>query len=167
MGGYIARSLVEQFPERVAALVLIASSLRPDTQEQKLLKDAAVTASSHGRFKGLSDTSIAKSLHPQHSKDKVLIERIRTMGIQLGYEEFAKQSALVRGEFSPQNIRCPTLVIAGAQDGLRLAEEARELSNAILGSRLEIIEDAGHMIPLEKPEALPQIIVDWLDEINR
>jgi len=31
LGGYIARSLAEQFPDRLSALILIASSLRPDT----------------------------------------------------------------------------------------------------------------------------------------
>ncbi|MCS5855868.1 alpha/beta hydrolase [Klebsiella pneumoniae subsp. pneumoniae] len=31
MGGYIARQLAAEFPERVESLVLIASSLREDT----------------------------------------------------------------------------------------------------------------------------------------
>ncbi|WP_324161053.1 alpha/beta hydrolase [Acinetobacter pittii] len=35
LGGYIARSLAEQFPDRVRGLVLIASSLRSDTEEEK------------------------------------------------------------------------------------------------------------------------------------
>lgn len=166
LGGYIARSLVDQFPDRVAALVLIASSLRPDTLDQKRLKEAAVNISSRGRFKGLSTASIIKSLHPQRSKDKILIERIRSMGMQLGYEEFAKQSMLARGELSSRNIHCPTLVIAGAQDELRLPEEAYELSNAIQGAQLEVVDGTGHMIPLEQPEVLSQIIIDWLDEIS-
>ncbi|HSX52304.1 MAG TPA: alpha/beta hydrolase [Cellvibrio sp.] len=166
LGGYVARSLVEQFPERVVALVLIASSLRPDTPEQKRLKAAAVSASSHNRYRGLGSAAITKSFHPKYATDKALIERVRNMGMRLGFDEFSKQSALERGAFSPHNIHCPTLVIAAAQDGLRSAEEAYELSNAIPGSRLHFIENAGHMIPIEQPEVLSRLIIEWLDGIN-
>lgn len=165
LGGYVARSLVEQFPERVAALILIASSLRPDTSEQKQLKEASVKATSQNRFKGLGTASIIKSLHPQKSGDKELIERIRQMGIQLGYDEFAKQSMLDRSELATHTIQCPTLIIAAAQDGLRLPEEANELHNAIPHSRFEFIEGSGHLIPLEQPQALYKIISHWLEQL--
>lgn len=166
LGGYIARSLAEQFPERVAALILIASSLRQDTPEQKRIKQQAVKATNPNTFRGLSTTTIAKSLHPTHSTDKALIARIQCMGAQLGYEEFTKQSLLDRGGLSPEKIHCPTLVIAADQDGLRLPEEAIELRQAIAGSQLKIVRDTGHMIPLEQPEALLKIIEEWLSDIN-
>jgi len=165
LGGYVARSLVEQFPDRVAALILIASSLRPDTPEQKQLKEASVKATSHNRFKGLGTASIIKSLHPQKSGDKVLIDRVRQMGIQLGYDEFAKQSLLDRSELAARTIQCPTLIIAAAQDGLRLPEEADELHNAIPNSRLDIIDGSGHLIPLEQPQALYKMISNWLEQL--
>lgn len=166
LGGYIARSLAEQFPERVAALILIASSLRQDTPEQKRIKQQAVKATNPNTFRGLSTTTIAKSLHPTHSTDKALIARIQCMGAQLGYEEFTKQSLLDRGGLSPEKIHCPTLVIAADQDGLRLPEEAIELRQAIAGAQLKIVRDTGHMIPLEQPEALLKIIGEWLSDIN-
>ncbi len=166
LGGYIARSLAEQFPERVAALILIASSLRQDTPEQKRIKQQAVKATNPKTFRGLSTTSIAKSLHPSRAADKQLIARIQRMGAQLGYEEFAKQSLLDRGGLSPEKIHCPTLVIAADQDGLRLREEAVELSQAISGAQLKSINNSGHMIPLEQPEALLKIMGEWLNDIH-
>lgn len=166
LGGYVARSIVEQFPDRVAALILIASSLRSDTPEQKQLKEAAVKASSQGRFKGLSTASIAKSLHLDRSNDRVLINRIRNMGIQLGYEEFSKQSMLGRNLVASHAIQCPTLVIAAAQDKLRSLDESYELSSEISGSRIEIIKGTGHMIPLEQPEVMTKVICDWLEGVG-
>lgn len=38
LGGYVARSIAEQFPEQVSALILIASSLRSDTAQQRQQK---------------------------------------------------------------------------------------------------------------------------------
>lgn len=166
LGGYVARSLVEQFPDRVAALVLIATSLRPDTLMQKQLKQAAVNASAQGQFRGLSSASIAKSLHPQRSTDRALIGRIRDMGMRIGHEVFARQSMLVRDETASREIRCPTLVIAGAQDALRLPEEAQELCDLIPGACLKVVDESGHMIPLEQPEKLALIVSRWLDSIG-
>ena len=164
LGGYIARSLVEQFPERVAALILIASSLREDTPEQKRYKEQAVRATNASNFRGLSTGTIAKSLHPNRASDKPLIARLQHIGAQLGYGEFAKQSLLDRSGLLAEKIRCPTLVIAADQDGLRSAEEAQELSQSIKGAQLKVVQDTGHMIPLEQPQALAIIIAQWLQE---
>lgn len=166
LGGYVARSLVEQFPDRVAALVLIATSLRSDTPIQKQLKQAAVNASAQGQFRGLSSVSIAKSLHPQRSTDRALIGRIRGMGMRMGHEVFARQSILARDEIASCNIQCPTLVIAGAQDALRQPEEAQELCDLIPGACLEVVDESGHMIPLEQPEKLALIVSRWLEPIG-
>ncbi|MFC3191453.1 alpha/beta fold hydrolase [Pseudocitrobacter faecalis] len=35
LGGYVARAIYEAFPERTAAMILIATSLREDSPEQK------------------------------------------------------------------------------------------------------------------------------------
>jgi pimeloyl-ACP methyl ester carboxylesterase len=49
------------------------------------------------------------------------------------------------------DIRCPTSVLVGAADRLTTPELAREMAGAIPGARLEIIADAGHITPLERP----------------
>ncbi|WP_228146860.1 alpha/beta fold hydrolase [Acinetobacter sp. ANC 4470] len=44
-------------------------------------------------------------------------------------------------------IKCPTLIISGAQDQVRSAEKATELYNQILNTHLKTIKNIGHMIP--------------------
>jgi pimeloyl-ACP methyl ester carboxylesterase len=53
-------------------------------------------------------------------------------------------------------------VVAAAQDQLRSLEEARELQAGIPGATLDVIEDTGHMIPIEAPQRLAAVIVPWL-----
>ena len=158
LGGYVARSLAEQFPGRVAALVLIATLLRPDTASQRELKAAAVRASAQGQFRGLSARSIAQSLHPQRATDKALISRIQAMGVRMGHKAFARQSTLARADIASSTVHCPTLIISGAQDALRPPEEAQELCDQIPGACLQVVENTGHMIPLEQPGRLAEII---------
>lgn len=59
-------------------------------------------------------------------------------------------------------IHCPTLILAGSHDRLRSTAEAEELHRGIKGSRLIVIEGAGHMIPMEAPQAFAAAVVAWL-----
>ncbi len=48
----------------------------------------------------------------------------------------------------------PAIVFAGAEDSVTTVADAEILNNRIKGSRLEVIADAGHMLPREQPEAV-------------
>jgi pimeloyl-ACP methyl ester carboxylesterase len=58
-------------------------------------------------------------------------------------------------------IRQPTLIIAGAQDS-RLLDSAHYLHRNIINSRLDIISGAGHMVNLEAPEEFNRIVSVFL-----
>lgn len=60
-------------------------------------------------------------------------------------------------------IDCPTLLIAGAQDGAMPESMATRLRPAIAGSDLHIIEGAGHVPCFEQPEAFSAILTRFLD----
>jgi pimeloyl-ACP methyl ester carboxylesterase len=60
-------------------------------------------------------------------------------------------------------IRQPTLIIAGAQDS-QFSDSARYLHRNIADSRLEIISGAGHMVNLEAPEEFKKSILYFLNE---
>lgn len=164
MGGYVARAIARQAPERVRALVLIATSSRGDTATLQKRKGAIGNAAPSIAFSGLSRTAVATSLHPKQKDNLEMIERVRAMGTRLGGEVFRRQSMLDRpGDLErAAEIRCPTLVVAAAQDGLRSLDETREMADAIPGATLTVIEDTGHMIPIEAPQRLLDVIVPWL-----
>jgi pimeloyl-ACP methyl ester carboxylesterase len=61
-----------------------------------------------------------------------------------------------------QNIRCPTLIVASSDDQLSSLAEAQLMAAQIPAASLVLIEDCGHMTPLEKPRQLLQILSDWL-----
>ena len=167
MGGYVARDIVRLAPDygkRVLALVLVATSTRPDTPAMRQRKGAVGHAAPSIAFSGLSRTAVATSLHPKDRHNDALIERVRAMSVRLGGEVFRRQSVLDRpGDIDRLGeIRCPTLVIAAAEDQLRSLDEARELQAGIPDASLVVIEDSGHMIPIEAPQRLLDVIVPWL-----
>ena len=164
MGGYVARDIARLAPERVRALVLAATSMRPDTPALRQRKGAIGGAAASVAFSGLSRTAVASSLHPRERDNEAMIERVRAMGVRLGGDVFRRQSMLERpGDLQRLGeIRCPTLVVAAAQDGLRSMDEARELAQGIPGAELAVVEDSGHMIPIEQPGRLLDVIVPFL-----
>jgi len=167
LGGYIARKVAELFPERVAALVLVASSLESDTPERAKAKQDAIRALDPSTFRGLSMGAIAQSLHPDRRGDRELVARIREMGRRLGYEAMVVQSGLRRDDIAAATLTCPTLVIGADQDALRSVEETKELAAAIPGAMLEMTRHSGHMLPLEQPHALAAIVEAWLDGLEK
>ena len=59
-------------------------------------------------------------------------------------------------------IDVPTLVIVGAEDVLIPRTDADILHDAIRGSRLEVIENAGHVSNLERPAAFNHVLSEFL-----
>jgi pimeloyl-ACP methyl ester carboxylesterase len=167
MGGYVAREIVRIAPGRVQALVLVATSARADTAAQARRKAAAVENVGRSGFTGLSRSVVISSLHPDRADDAAMIERIRQMGDRLGGKVFVRQAEQVRESDLGRlgEIRCPTLIVAAAQDALRSLDEARELHEGILGSVLRVVEGSGHMVPIEAPAALAHAVVPWLRTI--
>jgi pimeloyl-ACP methyl ester carboxylesterase len=55
-------------------------------------------------------------------------------------------------------VRVPTLVVAGADDGVTPVALAEELARGIPGARLEVIPQAGHQAPLEQADAFNRLV---------
>jgi pimeloyl-ACP methyl ester carboxylesterase len=160
MGGYVAREIVRSAPARVQTLALVATSSRADSPQQVEQRGKAARANPIGAFRGLGRAAIAQSLHPDNAANEALIAHVRIMGERLGREVFVRQSLIVRDADTSRlsDIQCPTLVVAAAEDQLRSPEEARELAAGIHAAQLVTIPNAGHLIPLEQPQALANAI---------
>lgn len=61
-------------------------------------------------------------------------------------------------------INIPALILAGAEDVMRLPDEAERMVNAIAGATLEVHE-SGHMLPVEEPAYVCMRIRSFLQRI--
>ena len=168
MGGYVAREMVRQAPDRIQSLILIATSARADDDQQALQRITAAKNISATNFRGLSQVSIKESLGTSSANNPELIEKIRLMGAGLGKDAFILQSSIRRtGDLDQLSvIKCPTLVVAGDHDRLRSLDEVTQLQQGIPNSELAVIQDCGHMIPLEQPSLLGPLISGWLKQYS-
>ena len=63
-------------------------------------------------------------------------------------------------------IRTPVLIISGADDQLTPPKYSDYLEQHIAGSRLVRIADAGHLVPVEKPEAVNQALLSFMETLS-
>ncbi len=62
------------------------------------------------------------------------------------------------------HINKPTLIICGSEDSLTPVKYSRFLKENLPQSKLEVIQGAGHMVMLEKPEAVNRAISRFIEE---
>jgi pimeloyl-ACP methyl ester carboxylesterase len=160
MGGFVARVLTLMAPERVTGVAFIASSAREYTPAER---ERRIKGNLPGDRPKRAN-GVAAGLHPDRERDPVLLDRLRGMQRRLGPEVRARQSALVRrdGYADLERIACPSLVVACRQDRLRSLAETERMARHLPHSRFNIIEDCGHMAPLEKPHELAGLLADWI-----
>jgi len=60
------------------------------------------------------------------------------------------------------SIACPTLIMVGRQDEWSPVAQHQEIASLIPHSHLEIIEGAGHFLPVEQPDAVAGRLVPFL-----
>ena len=159
MGGFVARVLTLMAPERVAGVAFVATSAREYTMEERERRRQGFLPGNRPKANGN-----ALGLHPDRDRDPVLLDRLRGMQRRLGSDVRKHQSALIRkdGYEDLKRIKCPAVVIACRQDRLRTLAEVERIAGSLPQARFEVIEDCGHMAPLEKPHELAAHLGAWI-----
>jgi pimeloyl-ACP methyl ester carboxylesterase len=87
---------------------------------------------------------------------------------EVGQAAFYRQIAQADEAYTDQveplypAIEAPVLVVWGRDDGWIPVDRAHRLHELIPGSRLAVIDEAGHLIQLDQPEALAATLTQWL-----
>jgi pimeloyl-ACP methyl ester carboxylesterase len=163
MGGFVARVLTLMAPERVAGVAFVATSAREYTMEERERRRMGFRPGNRPP-RARDEAAVAMGLHPDRERDPVLLDRLRAMQRRLGREVRERQAALIRndGYEDLKRIKCPALVVACRQDRLRTLAETQRIAENLPRARFEVIEDCGHMAPLEKPHELAALLADWV-----
>ena len=168
MGGFVAREMAHLAPDRAKGLVLMNTSARPSRPEIQARNAALVDNTRKRGYRGLSPIAVKKALHPNLRDDAALVGEILDMAKRMGGDAFINQLSVARRDGRPDlpNIACPTLVIWSRQDELRSLRESEEMAEGIPGGRLEIIENAGHMTPMETPAEVLRLLTAFLNGLG-
>lgn len=166
MGGYIAQEMMRQAPGRIVKLALLDTSGRADTPEQTSRRRGLIQLAEMGEFKGVTPRLLPLLVHPARLEDAPLCDAISAMAAEVGKAGFLRQQKAIMARIDSREslkaITCPTLVLVGRQDMLTPVGHAEEMASLIKGAELEILEDCGHMSPMEKPKSTAAALLRWL-----
>jgi 3-oxoadipate enol-lactonase len=175
-GGGIALEYALARQDLVDALVLVAPGL-PDhdwSEERQRVDEEETRLFEAGDFDGAAEGQLRAWVDgPRRGPDAVdpaLRERARRM-ILRSYEHYA--DAEKAGEPTPQwpdpravtrlgELRIPTLVVVGDEEASDMLEIGRRLEREIAGARMVVVPDAAHLLPLERPEELNRVLLEFL-----
>ncbi len=165
MGGYIAQEFALQYPARILGLALIGVSADEYSNEEKSQQLRFIDNVKQFGFRGLSDIALSKFIHPLHYASKA--ELVKDMARESGAQAFINQhlatmnrrSRLTR--LSKLNYRI--IIIAGRDDQAVSLSSIKDMAAHIPKSELHIIDNCGHMIPLEQPEELNKVLKNWIE----
>jgi pimeloyl-ACP methyl ester carboxylesterase len=62
-------------------------------------------------------------------------------------------------------IDLPTMVVVGSRDVITPAHRARQIAERIPGARLEVLPGSGHLVMLERADALNRLVTGFADEL--
>ena len=166
LGGYVARHLAWLAQKRIAGLVLLNTSARASTEQELTRNRQQIEMLATYPYKGQTVRALQHALHPLRQDNPVLLAHLQAMSMALGKEVFLRQLAINRqdGHHELAGIACPALVVASRNDQMRSLEESEKLAAGLTQAELQIIEDCGHMSPLEKPAEVIQVLQDWLQK---
>lgn len=172
MGGYVALAFYRLYPERVAGLVLAATRAGADSEEGKSNRDKTAA---QAREQGAS--AVAAGMLPKMMSSKTyatnpeLVERVSDIMSSASVEGIVGASSGMKERPDSNEllakIRVPTLILHGSDDQLIPFKEAEAMHEAIEGSRLRLLPEAGHLLNLEQPELFNQAVQDFLASLDK
>lgn len=168
MGGYLAFEVLRQAPGRVAQLILFDTSARPDTDEARDNRLQQIRLTEQGAFDRLPPM-YPRLVSPGRVDDAALAAVVDDMRREVGAAAFIRQQKTImsRPDSRPDlpGIGCRTLVVVGEGDQLTPPALAQEMADGIKGAELSVIAGAGHLAPLERPEAVNAVLARWLGAV--
>ena len=171
MGAIVAMEMARQAPDRIAALVLLDTNPAADMPERAAHRPAQQAAVMTGELERI----VVEELKPAYlaaasRTDRALLALLRDMAMTLGPEVFVRQSEALRtrADLRPllPALTMPVFVGCGAEDALCPPAWHAALAAAVMRPTYHVFPDAGHMLPLEQPLALREMLGAWIEDIS-
>lgn len=171
-GGMIGMRMALRHPKRVRALALLDTSAEAEVRARVIKYRVMI---SFARRFGMPRALVDSQVTPLFFSERTLAARPelvdRFVRAANGYpREGTARAALavlirrkdILGKIDA--IRVPTLVVCGADDRATEVPHSQRIAERIAGSRLVIIQGAGHLSALERPDAVNEALVPFVKQ---
>lgn len=168
MGGILAMEVLRQAPDRVERLALLDTNPRAELDEVKARRTPQIEAVKAGRLRAVMRDEMKPNYLVDSPRKQEILDLCMDMAMDLGDQVFLNQSIALRDRRDQQATLAAysgkALVLCGRHDALCPVERHELMHGLLKNSRLEIVEEAGHLPTLEQPEITTAALIRWLEE---
>ncbi|TWT85670.1 AB hydrolase superfamily protein YdjP [Posidoniimonas polymericola] len=171
MGGYIGWQFVKNHRDKLRALVLVDTRASDDADDARKMRLKMANHVQEWGAEKVAEAMIPKlfaessldALHPMVARTREVISATNPLAIAAAQRGMAE-----RPDSTPDlaGINVPTMAIVGAEDQLSQPEEVQRVVNAIPNAGLVVIPAAGHMAPVEQPDAVNLVLTEFVKSLN-
>src|SRR5918994_5960656 len=166
MGARAALEAVRLSPDRIERLCLMDTGVHPKRDGEEAQRQALVDLAFAEGMGALADRWLPPMVGEARAADPAFMAPLKAMVMRASPEQHERQiRALVnRPDARPllPTIRCPTLVMVGRQDRWSPLSQHEEIAALIPNAELVVIENSGHMAPVERPDQVSRALLRWL-----
>ncbi|MDE2430388.1 MAG: alpha/beta hydrolase [Burkholderiales bacterium] len=165
MGSLIALETCAKAPQRVSKLAMVGTAYPMKVSDMLLnaARDEEQTAIDMVNI--WSHTSIAQKpscpgpgFYVMGGSQRLMQRISKVNPDKVFYTDFSACHAYSNGEIAAQAVACPTLFVLGKKDMMTPPKASALLSKAITGSQVSMIENCGHSLMAEQPDAVLQAL---------
>ena len=167
MGGIVAMEVLSQASERVERLALLDTNPLAELSDVRMRRGPQIDAVKNGQLKEIIRDEMKPNYLFDGDKKTKILKLCMDMALDIGPDAFIRQSIALRDRIDQKNTlrtyKRPALVLCGRHDVLCPLERHELMHNLLENSKLEIIEDAGHLPTLEQPKITTMALISWLE----
>lgn len=170
MGGMVALALAERHPRLVSAVVVLNSAARVP----EAIIDAVRARADRARAQGMDvvgEETLTRWFTPGFAEQEPEVIAT-TRRVLLGSDAQVHADAwlgLAQADFESELrvLHQPLLVVTGSLDHSVSAESGAHTAALAPSGRHVHLEGAGHMSPLEEPDRITELVIDFLEDGRR
>jgi len=169
MGGYISLRAVERMENKFSAMILCDTKSMSDDDLGKLKRAAGIKTINEEGAEKFVEQFVPNCFSEKFMNDKNIeylkvLNRSKQNGAVGLKGCLLAMAARTDTTANLSKISIPTLVICGKEDKLTPPDVMKSMSEQIKDSIFVIVENAGHMTPIEKAEIVTSTIREFLNE---